>query len=100
MAAIRLFRAGGARRYVGLLHLENGAVLFQDFNRAGERQAITRIFDETPELQEPQLTSRTSEAGLGDDRHPDTFDRYTFPWLELAVVQFIAPMGYTFAVEG
>ncbi len=98
MAGIRLFRPRGLRRSVGLLRLENGVVLFEEFKRVDEQQEITRILRETPELQLPQLTTRTGDDGWGDNRNPETFDRNTLAWLREAVVQFVAPKGYTFKV--
>lgn len=95
MAAIRLFRTGGMRRYVGLLRFDNG-VLRVEVNRKNERDQILRIFKETPELLEPQLTSQTSDGGWGTVR----LDSDTFPWLHEAAHQFLVPQGYTFDVEG
>jgi len=84
------------KRSVGLFRLENGVVLFEEFKRVDEQQEISRILRETPELQLPQLTTRSGDDGWGDNWSPKAFDRNTLAWLREAVVQF--PKGYSFKV--
>ena len=98
MSSIRLFRPRGLKRSVGLLRLEKGVISCCSSTRLNSWKRITRILRETPKLRLPQLTTRTGDDGLGDNLNPETFDRNTLAWLREAVVQFVAPKGYTFKV--